>query len=252
MREADLELHPGKTRIIYCRDSRRRQRWDGAASFDFLGCAFRPRGTLGKNGKFTVKFPRATRLTPARYSRRSIRLWAASIRPLKGQVQGGYTRGPRSSRWFRRTRPAGIAPGRFPVLPVRRLPCARRRAGGVLWPGLRRRTSCRHQRGVRGMPGAGVTSARPVPSYRASVMPARVAAGTPVAPLSAARSRWPSWQCHSLCRCSSCVVSRSQSTPAQAKMSRWQGEQGGVAFLLPLWPGQAADVPASRRARAQP
>jgi RNA-directed DNA polymerase len=53
MREVGLELHPDKTRIVYCRDSRRRQRWDGPASFDFLGCTFRPRDTLGKNGKFT-------------------------------------------------------------------------------------------------------------------------------------------------------------------------------------------------------
>jgi group II intron reverse transcriptase/maturase len=53
MRDVGLELHPGKTRIVYCRDSRRRQRWDGPVSFDFLGYAFRPRDTLGKNGKFT-------------------------------------------------------------------------------------------------------------------------------------------------------------------------------------------------------
>ena len=53
--------------------------------------------------------------------------------------------------------------------------------------------SCRHQRGVRGSPGAAVTAASPVPSYRASVMSARVAAGVPVAALSAARSGPSSW-----------------------------------------------------------
>jgi RNA-directed DNA polymerase len=53
MRDVGLELHPDKTRIIYCRDSARRQPWGGPVSFDFLGYAFRPRDTMGKNGRFT-------------------------------------------------------------------------------------------------------------------------------------------------------------------------------------------------------
>jgi RNA-directed DNA polymerase len=53
MTEVGLELHPDKTRIIYCKDSRRRKPWDGPVSFDFLGYAFRPRDTVGKNGRFT-------------------------------------------------------------------------------------------------------------------------------------------------------------------------------------------------------
>ena len=53
MTEVGLELHPDKTRIIYCKDSRRRKPWDGPVSFGFLGYAFRPRDTMGKNGRFT-------------------------------------------------------------------------------------------------------------------------------------------------------------------------------------------------------
>ena len=52
MREVGLELHPDKTRIIYCRDSSRREPWGGPVSFDFLGYAFRPRDGMGKNGRF--------------------------------------------------------------------------------------------------------------------------------------------------------------------------------------------------------
>ena len=52
MTDAGLELHPDKTRIIYCKDSRR-QPWDGPVSSGFLGYAFRPRDTMGKNGRFT-------------------------------------------------------------------------------------------------------------------------------------------------------------------------------------------------------
>ena len=53
MTEVGLDLHPDKTRIIYCKDSRRRKPWDGPVSSGFLGYAFWPRDTMGKNGRFT-------------------------------------------------------------------------------------------------------------------------------------------------------------------------------------------------------
>jgi RNA-directed DNA polymerase len=53
MGEVGLRLHPAKTRIVYCKDSNRRGPWDGPVSFDFLGYAFRPRHSAGKNGRFT-------------------------------------------------------------------------------------------------------------------------------------------------------------------------------------------------------
>jgi group II intron reverse transcriptase/maturase len=53
MKEVGLELHPAKTRIIYCKDYRRLKPWDGPVSFDFLGYEFRPRDTMGKYSRFT-------------------------------------------------------------------------------------------------------------------------------------------------------------------------------------------------------
>ena len=53
MRDVGLELHPGKTRIVYCKDGKRNAPWDGPVSFDLLGYAFRPRDSMGKNGRFT-------------------------------------------------------------------------------------------------------------------------------------------------------------------------------------------------------
>ena len=53
MRDVGLQLHPAKTRIIYCKGYRRPKPWDGPVSFDFLGYAFRSRDTIGKNGRFT-------------------------------------------------------------------------------------------------------------------------------------------------------------------------------------------------------
>ena len=40
--ECRLEMHPTKTRIVYCRDGKRRGRYPGI-KFDFLGYCFRPR-----------------------------------------------------------------------------------------------------------------------------------------------------------------------------------------------------------------
>ena len=46
MRECRLELHPTKTKIVYCRDNRRKGNYENVA-FDFLGYCFRPRSVKG-------------------------------------------------------------------------------------------------------------------------------------------------------------------------------------------------------------
>src|SRR5919109_3337959 len=50
MGEVGLRLHPDKTRIVYCKDGRRRERHEHT-SFTFLGYAFRARaaGTAGSS-----------------------------------------------------------------------------------------------------------------------------------------------------------------------------------------------------------
>ncbi len=53
--EVGLELHPTKTRIVYCQDSRRRKSYSNM-SFDFLGYTFRPRLAMNKNGEYFVGF----------------------------------------------------------------------------------------------------------------------------------------------------------------------------------------------------
>jgi group II intron reverse transcriptase/maturase len=45
--EVGLQLHPDKTRIVYCKDSRRRQNFD-LVTFTFCGYAFRPREAFDK------------------------------------------------------------------------------------------------------------------------------------------------------------------------------------------------------------
>ena len=46
-----LELHPGKTKVVYCKDTRRRGNSEHV-SFDFLGYTFRGRVVRGQRGFF--------------------------------------------------------------------------------------------------------------------------------------------------------------------------------------------------------
>jgi len=54
--EVGLELHPDKTRIVYCKDSRRRLEYE-LVSFTFCGYMFRPRKALNrKQGQVFTSF----------------------------------------------------------------------------------------------------------------------------------------------------------------------------------------------------
>lgn len=55
MREVGLELHPAKTRIVYCKDSNRPGSYEHTA-FTFLGYTFRPRGVRRRDGKMFTGF----------------------------------------------------------------------------------------------------------------------------------------------------------------------------------------------------
>jgi RNA-directed DNA polymerase len=56
MSEVGLRLHPDKTRIVYCKDSSRREAHKHT-SFTFLGFAFRPREAINsKNGRHFTSF----------------------------------------------------------------------------------------------------------------------------------------------------------------------------------------------------
>lgn len=51
--EYKLKLHPEKTRIVYCKNSNRKNTFP-IQSFDFLGYTFRPRGAKSKIGEYFV------------------------------------------------------------------------------------------------------------------------------------------------------------------------------------------------------
>ena len=72
--ECGLQLHPDKTRIVYCKDGKRRGSHEHE-SFDFLGFTFQPRKAKDKYGRFFVSFLPAVSNTAAKAKRQEIRRW---------------------------------------------------------------------------------------------------------------------------------------------------------------------------------
>jgi len=55
MKEVQLELHPEKTKIVYCKDADRTDTYENI-QFDFLGYTFRPRKSKNRFGKYFINF----------------------------------------------------------------------------------------------------------------------------------------------------------------------------------------------------
>jgi RNA-directed DNA polymerase len=73
MRQVGLELHPDKTRVVYCKDGRRKGSHEHER-FDFLGYTFRPRFAVSRHGPF-VSFLPAISDHAAKAVRATIRGW---------------------------------------------------------------------------------------------------------------------------------------------------------------------------------
>lgn len=82
LKACGLELHPEKTRIVYCKDVDRRGSYHHE-SFDFLGYTFRPRLSKNKQGKTFVGFSPAVRKQAANRIRKEIRSWKLHLRSDK-------------------------------------------------------------------------------------------------------------------------------------------------------------------------
>ena len=72
--QCGLELHPTKTRIVYCKDDDRRGEHEHVA-FDFLGYTFQPRRAKNRWGKYFVSFLPAISTKAAKAIRATIREW---------------------------------------------------------------------------------------------------------------------------------------------------------------------------------
>jgi RNA-directed DNA polymerase len=77
--ELGLELHPGKTRIVYCKDSTRHGEYE-TVTFTFLGYAFRPRQAKGKNGRIFTSFAPAISPETLKAKSHVVRGWRIHMR----------------------------------------------------------------------------------------------------------------------------------------------------------------------------
>jgi len=72
--DCGLQLHPGKTRIVYCKDDDRPGDYP-QTQFDFLGYTFRPRRSKNRWGKPFVNFSPAISRKAAKAIRQQVRSW---------------------------------------------------------------------------------------------------------------------------------------------------------------------------------
>ena len=74
LKQCRLELHPDKTKIVYCKDTFRKGNYPNE-KFDFLGYTFRSRLSKSRHGKFFVSFLPAVSNEAAKSMRETIRSW---------------------------------------------------------------------------------------------------------------------------------------------------------------------------------
>jgi RNA-directed DNA polymerase len=74
MEECRLEIHPDKSRIIYCKDYNRKGRFE-ITSFDFLGYTFRPRWVRSRKGKIFLGFGPGASAKATKGLRDTVRSW---------------------------------------------------------------------------------------------------------------------------------------------------------------------------------
>jgi len=79
MRECKLELNLEKTRIVYCKDGRRKEDYP-KVQFDFLGYSFQPRIVKARNGNRFVGFTPAMSNKAVKTMRDEIRRWKLHLR----------------------------------------------------------------------------------------------------------------------------------------------------------------------------
>ena len=77
--ECGLELHPDKTQIVYCRDSKRKGNYP-VTRFTFLGFTFCSREAVGKAGIYFTGFLPGVSTEALRHMRQTIRGWKLQLK----------------------------------------------------------------------------------------------------------------------------------------------------------------------------
>jgi RNA-directed DNA polymerase len=79
LRQCGLELHPEKTRIVYCQDVNRTAQYP-TVKFTFLGYTFQPRKAVDKYGRLYVNFSPAVSRDAMKAMRQTVRGWHLQLK----------------------------------------------------------------------------------------------------------------------------------------------------------------------------
>ena len=99
LRECGLELHPDKTKVVYCRDIHRREEHE-SIQFDFLGYTFRPRRSKDRYGRVFVNFTPALSRVAAKAMRQTVRGWRLQLKSDKSIEDLARMFGPIIQGWM--------------------------------------------------------------------------------------------------------------------------------------------------------
>jgi len=97
--QCGLQLHPAKTKIVYCKDDDRRGNYPNE-KFDFLGFTFRARMAKNRWGKFFVTFSPAMSDKAASRVRETMRSWGFQRRSDKSLEEISRMFNPILRGWF--------------------------------------------------------------------------------------------------------------------------------------------------------
>ena len=84
-----LEMHPDKTKIVYCKDDNRKEEHP-VTSFDFLGYTFRPRRSMTRSGVVFINFSPGMSAQAGKAIRLEIRHWKLHLRSDKSLFDLAY------------------------------------------------------------------------------------------------------------------------------------------------------------------
>src|SRR5208337_5013209 len=85
--ECGLELHPEKTRVVYCKDNHRRGKHEHV-KFDFLGYTFQTRRAKNRWGRYFISFLPAISTKAAKAIRQTIRAWRMASTRNNQRLEG--------------------------------------------------------------------------------------------------------------------------------------------------------------------
>jgi len=79
LQDCSLEIHPDKSRIVYCKDKNRKEN-HSLITFDFLGYTFRPRRCVNKRNEVHPNFLPAISRASMKAINREIRRWHIQLK----------------------------------------------------------------------------------------------------------------------------------------------------------------------------